>query len=335
MLESLSFGVSLPNRAVLFGMPSETLFSLATQAEESGLFESVWVGDNFLSKPRLEAVVLLAALAARTSRLKLGTVCLATFPMRNPIQFAIQWASLDVVSGGRTVLAVCNGESARAGPQFAAEYATMGIGNDERVARLEEGIQLIRELWAHDEVTFRGRFYRTDKVSVEPKPIQERVPIVIAANPAEARDAATRDRIIQRVATLADGWQTDGLSPMAFAEYWNLIRERAREVGREDAVSHASLHLMVNINEDRGRARQEAVEFLDRYYGVGRISDDKIRDWLAFGPPEAVAGRIREFVEAGCTTPILRFAARDPLAQLRRCTEEVLPAVMKPTVGRS
>ena len=73
------FGLSLPNRAVLFGMPTELLLVTAEQAEASGLFDSVWVGDNFLSKPRLEAIVMLSALAARTQRLKLGTICLATF----------------------------------------------------------------------------------------------------------------------------------------------------------------------------------------------------------------------------------------------------------------
>ena len=92
------FGISLPNRAVLFGLPPQVLLETAEQAEASGLFDSVWVGDNFLSKPRLEAIVTLSALAARTKRLKLGTICLASFPLRHPLSLAIQWASLDVLS---------------------------------------------------------------------------------------------------------------------------------------------------------------------------------------------------------------------------------------------
>ena len=82
------------------------LVDMAVTAEESGVFDGVWVGDNLLSQPRLDYLVLLSAIAARTRKVKLGTICMATFPLRNPIQLAIQWASLDVLSGGRTVLAV-------------------------------------------------------------------------------------------------------------------------------------------------------------------------------------------------------------------------------------
>src|SRR5215813_5636802 len=98
----IEFGISLPNRAVLFGVPPELLLETAERAEASGHFGSVWVGDNLTSKPRLEAVVTLSALAARTRRMKLGTICLASFPLRHPLALAIQWASLDVLSAGRT-----------------------------------------------------------------------------------------------------------------------------------------------------------------------------------------------------------------------------------------
>jgi len=78
-------------------------------AEKSGVFESVWVGDSLIHKPRLEAVVLLSAIAARTQKVRLGTICMASFPLRHPVLLAIQWASLDQVSKGRTLLAVCIG----------------------------------------------------------------------------------------------------------------------------------------------------------------------------------------------------------------------------------
>ena len=101
------FGISLSNRAVVLGWSAvEELLEAAKIAEDSGYFDGIWTGDNLLSKPRLDALVLLSAIAVRTQRVKLGTICLASFPMRNPIQLAIQWASLDVVSGGRTILGV-------------------------------------------------------------------------------------------------------------------------------------------------------------------------------------------------------------------------------------
>ena len=106
----VKFGLSLSNRSVLFGWGTiQDLLRAAQIAEDSGFFHSVWVGDNLLSKPRLDSIVTLSALATRTKQVKLGTLCFASFPLRHPIPLAIQWASLDVLSQGRTILGVCNG----------------------------------------------------------------------------------------------------------------------------------------------------------------------------------------------------------------------------------
>ena len=158
---STTFGISLSNRAVLFGWASlDDLLDAAQIAERSGYFQSVWVGDNLLSKPRAEAVVTLSAIAARTEQVKLGTICLASFPLRDPILFAIQWASLDLLSRGRTILAVCNGGSALDGPAFEHELAVMRVPSHERVGRVVEGMTILRRLWSEARVTHRGRFYR-------------------------------------------------------------------------------------------------------------------------------------------------------------------------------
>jgi alkanesulfonate monooxygenase SsuD/methylene tetrahydromethanopterin reductase-like flavin-dependent oxidoreductase (luciferase family) len=320
------FGLSLPNRAALFGMPVGLLLETAEQAEASGLFDSVWVGDNFLSKPRLEAIVTLSAIAARTQRVKLGTICLATFPMRHPLPLAIQWASLDVLSGGRTILTVCNGGAASMGPAFAAELAATGVASNERVARLEEGIEVLRMLFGPGPVTFHGRFYHFDGVEMLPKPVQGRVPICIAVNPHNAVDPATEERLLRRVARLADGWQTDGIAPEVFHVRWARIQAYAAEYGRADEVTDAQLHLMVNINDDAQRARQESVEFLDHYYGQGHIGPEFLANWLAYGPPSAVVEKIGTFIEAGFTTIVLRFTSPSQLEQLERCVTDVLPA---------
>src|SRR5438105_4784956 len=79
------FGLSLPNRGVLFGATSvDELLELSEQAEASCAFDSIWVGDSLFAKPRLESLVLLSAIAARTRRVRLGTCCLSTFPLRDP-----------------------------------------------------------------------------------------------------------------------------------------------------------------------------------------------------------------------------------------------------------
>ncbi len=325
----LSFGVSLPNRAVLFGMPVDRLFETAEQVEAAGVFDSLWVGDNFLSKPRLEAVTTLAALAARTSRLKLGTVCLASFPLRHPLSFAIEWASLDVISHGRTILVVCLGGSDSMGPKFAAELRAMGVSSSERIGRMTEGIGLLRRFWGPEPVTYDGDIYQFQDVDALPKPVQARIPIMIASNPAWDGDPAVEARALKRVARLADGWQTDGLPIDLFRRRWSQIRAYAQEYGRSDEVTDASLHVMVNINDDAGEAQRESIAFLEHYYGQGVISDEKLDSWLAFGSPDAVCDKIGAFIEAGCTTPILRFTSLDQRGQVDRCAREVVPELLR------
>lgn len=325
----LSFGVSLPNRAVLFGMPVDRLFETAEQVDAAGVFDSLWVGDNFLSKPRLEAITTLAALAARTKRLKLGTVCLASFPLRHPLSFAIGWASLDVISHGRTILVVCLGGSDSMGPQFAAELRAMGVRSDERIRRMTEGIELLRRFWGPEPVSYQGQIYQFEEVMALPKPMQARIPIMIATNPAWDGDPAVEARALMRVARLADGWQTDGLPVELFRRRWSQIRAFAGELGRAGEVTDASLHIMVNINEDADTALRESVTFLEHYYGQGVISQAKLDSWLAFGPPDVVRAKIAEYIEAGCTTPILRFTSLNQRGQVERCAREVVPELLR------
>ncbi len=322
------FGLSLSTRAVLFDWGSlDDLLDMAEIAEASGCFHGVWVGDNLLSKPRIEAIVTLSAMATRTERLKLGTICLASFPLRDPILFALQWASLDVLSKGRTILAVCSGGSDRLGPQFAHELEVMGVASRERVGRVVEGISILRRLWSDEVVTHSGKYYQFSDVDLQPKPAQESVPILLAVNPPAATvDAETLDRVLRRVATHADGWQTDGTPVDAFRERFDRIRQYADELGRDTSSFDGSLHLMVNINEDADKAFEEATTFLGSYYGAGEISRERAETWLAYGSPQAVIDKIAAYIDAGCTVPVLRFVASRPREQLQRCIEEVLPA---------
>lgn len=322
------FGISLSNRAVLFGWATlDDLLQAAQLAEASGYFHGVWVGDNLLSKPRVEAIVTLSAIAARTQQVKLGTICMASFPLRDPILLAIQWASLDILSHGRTILAVCNGGSAQDGPVFAHELEVMQVPSRERVGRLVEGVTILRRLWSEARVTHQGTYYQFANVELLPKPIQQPVPILIAVNPREGRvDTATVDRILRRVAMYADGWQTDATPVQTFRQRFDLIRDYASRHGRDPSTLDSCLHLMVNIHDDREQAYQEAMTFLASYYGVGAVSRERTELWLAYGPPDAVIAKIQAYLDAGCTTPVLRFVSSDLKGQLHRCIEEVLPA---------
>src|SRR5262249_38242885 len=178
------FGLILPNRAVVLGaIGARDLLDLAEAGERSGAFDTVWVGDSLLAKPRLEAIASLSALAGVTSRVRLGVGCLSTFVHRHPVLFAQQWASLDQLSNGRSWLAVCLGGPDEQSKAQALEHSVMGVQASERVGRLEEGVVILRKLFAEKNVSHAGRFYRFEGVTVEPRPSQQPCPIWIASNP--------------------------------------------------------------------------------------------------------------------------------------------------------
>jgi alkanesulfonate monooxygenase SsuD/methylene tetrahydromethanopterin reductase-like flavin-dependent oxidoreductase (luciferase family) len=321
------FGLSLPNRGVLFGATSvDELLALSERAESSGAFDSIWVGDSLFAKPRLESLVLLSAIAARTRRVRLGTCCLSTFPLRDPIFLAAQWAALDQVSHGRMVLGACIGGSLPR-EKAEAEFAPFKVTLSERATRLEEGITILRRLWTEEHVTHEGRFWQFRDLTLEPKPVQTPCPpIWIATNPKPGlAPPHVADRALRRVGLMADGWMTDNTPVATFGQRRDLIRQVAREAGRPADSMESALHLMVNVNDDRRAAFEESVKFLHMYYSPA-MTREYIDAWLAYGPPAAVVEKIRAYVEAGCTTPILRFASWDQKGQLERALADVMPA---------
>ena len=329
MLRPGPFGLSLPNRGVLFGaITVEQMLRMASLAEESRYFGSAWVGDSLLAKPRLESIALLSAVAARTTRLALGPACFASFPLREPILLAQQWASLDVISGGRTIMAPCIGSGIKgAGGAFGVEYAALGVDPAKRVGRLEELIPLVRRLWTEDLVDHQGEHYAFDNVRIEPKPVQPGgSPIWIASDPALTAKPELVGRALRRVARLSDGWMTAIGAPDDFALRWNQLSEYVAEEGRAISAMHSAVHHMVNINDNREEAYHEAKRFLDLYYSTD-TSPERMEAWVSYGSPERVAERIQAYLEAGVQTLILRFASWDPLAQISRAIEHVLPRV--------
>ena len=329
-----SFGLILANRAVVLGaVTARDLLDLATEAERSGVFDAVWVGDSLLAKPRLEAVTLLSALAGVTERVRLAVGCLATFVHRHPVLFAQQWASLDVLSRGRAWLAVCLGGPDSANAAQAAEHAVMGIASGERVERLEEGIGILRALFGQTKASHAGRFYRFEQVTLEPRPVQSPVPIWIASNPtgltwkggASASEAAV-ERGLRRVARYADGCMTNKLSPAEFAQQFARIRAMAREEGREAASLGSALYHNINVNEDRAAALAEAKAFLDAYY-TSKFSPQFVEQWTVAGGPKECADQLRAYGAAGLGHMALRLASWDQRGQLGRFLGEVVPAL--------
>jgi len=329
-----SIGLTLTNRAVVLGRVTvRELVDLTRRAEESGAFDTVWAGDSLLAKPRLEAVTLLSTLAGVTDHLRLGVGCLATFVHRHPVLFAHQWASLDVLSGGRAWLAVCLGGPNEASAAQALEHAVMGVVASERVARLEEGLVIVRKLLHQNAASHAGRFYRFENVTVQPHAVQNPCPIWIASNPtgltwrggASASEAVV-ERSFRRIARYADGWMTNKVSPDEFRAQWARITAMAREEGRDPTQLGSALYHNVNINEDRQAALEESKAFLDTYY-TSKFSPAFVEGWTAAGSPKQCIDALRAYFEAGLGHVALRLASWDQQGQLRRFIEEVAPAL--------
>jgi alkanesulfonate monooxygenase SsuD/methylene tetrahydromethanopterin reductase-like flavin-dependent oxidoreductase (luciferase family) len=329
-----SFGLILANRAVVLGAVSvRDLIDLTVEAERSGVFDAVWVGDSLLAKPRLESVTLLSALAGVTSRVRLAVGCMATFVHRHPVMLAHQWASLDVLSGGRAWLAVCLGGPSDANAAQAAEHAVMGIPSAERVGRLEEGIVILRKLFHEKNVTHHGPFYAFENVTLQPPPLQQPCPIWIASNPtgltwkggASASEAVV-ERAFRRVARLADGWMTNKLSPAEFRQQFGRVQAMARAEGRDPAAIGSALYHNININEDRQKALEESKAFLDTYY-TAKFSPQFVEQWTVAGSPGQCIDQLRAYVDAGLGHMALRLASWDQRGQFKRFLDDVAPAL--------
>ena len=317
----VKWGISLPNRGALFGLTAvDELIETAVIAEQSGAFESVWFGDSLIHKPRLEAITMLAAVATRTQKVRLGTICMASFPVRHPVLLAIQWATLDQISKGRALLGVCIGGA------HEAELRAFGVKREERVGRMKEGIELLRQIWSDEEVAHRGKYYTLEGYNIVPKPAQKPPPIWIAVSPdrEEAGDKIV-DQAMRRVGALADGYITMGVTAQELGKRLRVIQQTAREMGRDLSKFEVAIHGMVNINDDKRAAYGQAKDYFNHYYGPTYPPESLIKVWLAHGPPMECARLIQDWIDMGITTPVLRFTSNDQIAQVKRFIDEVLP----------
>jgi len=327
----MKLGLLLPNQGVVFGATTvPELLELAEQAEDSGIFEGLWVGDNLLAKPRLESITLLSALAVRTKTSRLGTACMASFPLRHPVVLAAQWSALDCLADGRTVLTACIGGGPAKGNiagNFGSEYDAMQIDPTERVARMEEGIEVLRVLWTQDPANFSGKFFEFEGIAVRPQPVHKPCPpIWIANNPwvFGTSQSGTNNRQVDRVARLADGWMTVGATPEQFGSAWREICDAATHHGRNADELENAIYFNLNLNDDRTKAYTESKRFLDEYYSSD-WPEWKVNVWTACGTPADCAERIRAFEPAGAQTMVIRFTSYDQKAQLARFLDEVAP----------
>jgi alkanesulfonate monooxygenase SsuD/methylene tetrahydromethanopterin reductase-like flavin-dependent oxidoreductase (luciferase family) len=305
------------------------LLLIADAVEASQLMDSIWCGDALFVNRRLDALTLLAAVAGRTERVLLGPACMGSFALRDPLVFAYEWASLDVLSNGRTRLVACSGGGA--GPLWEAESSAMGVAPDDRRKRMIENVHVLRHLWTKDNEPFEGQYAKFSNIVLEPKPVQNPCPIWLATNAERLSkgqaDFGGSEFALKRVGRVADGWMTHSVSPEGFRKSWDLILKAGRDDGRD--VSHFDhvLYHHINVNEDKDAALSDSKKFLDLYYGAN-YSKERLEAWLTYGSPGDCIQHLRRFKDNGCRRVTFRISTMgDPMAQFRRAVEEVLPYV--------
>lgn len=332
------FGVNLNNREPLLA-PAYSLadlLDLSEAVEEAG-FDSVWVGDSLFSKPRHEPMLLMAGISQRTERVKLGTACLVT-ATRNPLYLALEWATLDHMSGGRTILGACMGNPEEG---VRREYAALGLDFKNRAALFEEGLEVLRALWTEGRVSFDGQYFHYDDVSfysgteMKPlQPLQSPPPIWVVSNPRLVAGKKEEDRVVKviskaarRIAKYGDGWMTccRARHPEEFREQHQQVMDAITELGRDPAEYRMSYQVTMNIADSREAANNSIGEYISQYYPELSKAMD-LGEWGPVGTPDDIVEWIKTFGEAGVDYFICRFGALDQFGQVERFAREVLPA---------
>lgn len=282
---------------------------------ETAEFDSIWVGDSLVSKPRLDPIALLSSLAQVTSRVTLGTAVLLP-ALRQPVLLAHSLASLDVLSGGRLVTGV--GVGGTFTPEQKNDWVSAGVVPGQRAGRLSETSDIMRKLWTADKVDFNGRYFQIHSVSLYPKPVQAGgIPIFFATHYRTGSEAQ-----YLRAATYGDGLIGITDSPEQYAEVVRRTLGFVSDLGKSRSQFERVFYLTVNVGSPT-QASAEADDFLMAYYGVRHWGDR----WGPWGKAEDIANTLGKYAAAGATHLVVRFASWNQREQLDRFVNQVLPIV--------
>lgn len=325
----MKYGLRLPSFAVPDGGPSlDRMGAYLRHAEDLG-FETAMLIDHLLVAPPayrvawLEPVALLSALAGVTRTMRLGTMVLV-LPFRDPVAFAKEWATLDVLSGGRSVLGVGVGWNE-------AEFAALRIPYRERGRRMTEMLEAITALWAGDNVTYEGRHYQFQDLSVFPKPIQRPHPPIWIGGGTQpsariyGQDVPSIEPVLRRIAKYATTWvpHSSATAEMV-AEDWAAISGYMVELGRRPEELSKVYSNFVHILEP-GEKPETAARAFSVYSGMDL---DYWQQFYLLGEAEEVADKIRGKVAAlgGVDHLILNPLTWD-VRDLDGLAERVLPLI--------
>jgi len=285
----------------------DLLWSFIDLCETSGI-DSVWFSERLSSPgPVLEPMTTMAAVAARTRRLKFGPSVLIT-PFRSPVLMARELAMLDYISNGRALPAV------GIGVEQEKEFRAAGVPFKERGRRTDEAIRIMRACWSEQRVTFAGEFWHLDDITVLPHPVQQPFPLWIGGKSLPA---------MKRTAAMGDGWMPSFITPDEFRAGVDTINDLAASAGREVPSDHFGALFYFCMDRDPARARELAAPFVPRH----RVDAATLAACTAFGPAELLVERIEQYVKGGGSKFIARPMCPPDrmLEQLARLAADVVP----------
>jgi len=308
----MDFGLHLP--LLDFGENPFTLDHLITYAQtgrELG-FRALAANDHLVySKPWLDGPTALAAILSHSGRMDLVTT--VSLPIvRGPVPLAKSLGAIDRLSGGRLIACVGPGSSAR-------DYAAVGIPFEERWKRLDESIQTLRALWNQEGAAFKGVFYDTEGIVLEPFPAQKSGPPIWVGSWGSRAG-------LQRVARLADGWLASGYNatPESFATAWQQLQEFLVTAGKEPAsFPNAMATMWLYITEDKRDSERMLNEVLAPTLNRPVA---ELRERLPIGSVQDCAEKLAAYQKVGVQRVYLWPLANE-LEQINVFMREVVPLI--------
>jgi F420-dependent oxidoreductase-like protein len=302
----MRFGMQHSNRG--YGRSDnrwDTVRAVAVASEEAGI-DSCWLPDHFqygAEIPVLECWVTLGALAAVTTRLRLGAL-VSGIPYRNPALLAKMGATLDVISHGRCIMGIGAGWHREEFDAYGYAFETAAA----RGARLEEAAQVVRAMLSQQRTTFEGRYYRVTDAYNEPRPIQQpHPPLLIGGNGEKVT--------LRVVARYGDMCNLTG-TPDEVRQRLAILREHCRAVGRpyEEITRTTFGWLLIGRTEEEAAAKRARYMQREPFAGIA-------------GTPPRIVARLREYAAAGVQYFLFSMPDAHEIEPLRLFGEEVLPAL--------
>jgi alkanesulfonate monooxygenase SsuD/methylene tetrahydromethanopterin reductase-like flavin-dependent oxidoreductase (luciferase family) len=214
------------------------------------------------------------------------------------------------------------------------EAEVFGLPKGGRGMAMVESIEAVKALWTQDVVTFEGKYVHLQDVTLGYKPLQQpHPPIWIGAGGwgsiSTRIEPGTNTKPFDRVAQLGDGWFMGPALPSEFDQSWTTIRTLAQERGRDPQSIHRAMEVWININDVREKAFEEGRTLMEKYYQVSFSDTHLERAFL--GTPADVATKFESFLKAGAQTFVLVFHAMDPIEQMKKFADDVLPSFQNRT----